>query len=101
MALELASLLLVAVSARRRTRSASYGQPKAGARLLGGRLWGTDRGALIVALTLLSLTVLGRASLGTWAVARASVIFFGVALLALPFGLSVSWGRSGPRPDAT
>jgi hypothetical protein len=57
-------------------------------------------GALILALVVLGLTLVGWGPLGVWTAGLVSVVLLGVAALALPFGLTVSWGRSSTESDA-
>lgn len=50
--------------------------------------------AALGALAVLAAAVWGWGPLGAWAAGRAAVILLGVAVLTLPFGVSVSWGRT-------
>lgn len=57
-------------------------------------------GALILALAVLGLTVVGWGPFGAWTAGPTAVVLLGVAALALPFGLTVSWGRTSTEADA-
>jgi hypothetical protein len=52
--------------------------------------------ALILAIALLGLTLVGRRPLGTWTASLVAVALIGLAALALPFGLTVSVSRRRP-----
>lgn len=93
--MELGYLLLVAVSAvaglifRRRV-----------SRRVGRVLLALGLGAAVLGVAILWLAVVGWAPFGTYESALVAAVLLGLAALALPFGLAVSWGRGPGGSDA-
>lgn len=69
-------------------------------RALGHIVLAVGLGSLIVALVVLGLTVVGWGPLGAWTAGLVAVLLLGMAGAAVPFGLTVSCGRSSSGSDA-